>query len=111
MIGAPLLDPHHRVRGKPVVGVHHVEVADIVLGLKEMPDERPAHFLDFLHKHAVQIEGTVMITDAVDLVHPAGPVAGPGEDMHFMPASLQCRRQFRHVGGYPTHSVGVQRFP
>ena len=68
MIAASLLDPHHRVGRKPVVSVHHVKMADVVLGLKEVPDERTAHFLDFLLENASQTEGTVMIPDAVDLL-------------------------------------------
>src|SRR6185436_5156362 len=89
MIGATLLDPHHGVGRKPVVSVHHVEVTDVVFRLEEMPNERPAHFLDLLHENAVQTERAVMIPDTVDLVRASGPVAGPGKDMQLMSPALE----------------------
>ena len=93
------------------MGVHDIEMTDVILGLKEMPDEGTAHFLNFLQENRTQAEGAVMIPDSIDLVRASRPVAGPCKDVQFMPPPLQCRRQFRYVRGNPTHGLGVKRFP
>ena len=60
-----LLDPDHRIPGKPVVRVNDVEPSNVVLGPEHMVNERPAHVVDFVHKIGVQIERTAMIVYAV----------------------------------------------
>jgi hypothetical protein len=87
--------------------VDHVEVADIILRLKEVPDERAAHLLHFVHDVAIQVVGTVVIPDSVNPADSAAVITGRGENVNFVAAAFQRHRQFRHVRRYPSHRVGV----
>ena len=91
--------------------MNHVEMADMIFSLEEVPEERTAHLLDFVHKAAAQVVWTVVIPDAVNPLDAAAAVTRPGEDMDFMAPTFERRRQFGDMGGDSSHRVGVERFP
>src|SRR5262249_32086113 len=76
VIRPAMFDPRHRIRAQPVVGVDDIEMADVILGLEEMPNKGAAHFLDFIHEIVGVIERAVMVPDPVNLAHAAASVPG-----------------------------------
>ena len=111
MIGPALFNPDHGIGGEPVVRVDEIEMAVTIFFLEEMPDERTAHFLDFIDETGVEIEWTVVIPDAIDLAYAATSVAGTCEDVNVMPFALESRRQFRHMRRYSSDRYRMERFP
>src|SRR5262245_66368349 len=51
---ASLLDPDQGIAGKPVMRVDSIEWTDIVLGLYDMMDKRPAHVVDLVDEIRMQ---------------------------------------------------------
>ena|SRR5436189_45885 len=104
MIWPPLLDPDHRAGSKPVVRMHHIEVAVPILLLKEVPNERAAHVLDLIDEIYVGVERAIMMPDPVNLVDSSSSsVAGTSKDMHFFSLALQSRGQLGYVRSDAAH--------
>ncbi len=110
-MGPRLFDPDHGIRRQPVMSMHHVKAADMIFGLEEVPDEGAAHFLDFVDEVGVQVVRAVVMPDPVDPGGTAGAEAGSGEDVHFMAAALERRRELRHVCSDSSHCVRMQCLP
>ena len=111
MIGPTLFDPDHGVGGEPVVGVDDIEMAVAIFFLKEMPDKRAAHLLNFIDEIAVEVEWTKMVPDAVDLQNVTGAIAGTSEDVDVMAFALESRRQFGNMRRYSPDRYRMERFP
>jgi hypothetical protein len=106
-----LFSPDHRVPNQPVVGMNDVERPDVVLCLKEVVHERPAHVVDFVYKVGMKIERTTMIMNAVYayIMRLAGPHAR--ENVDFMSFALESCSQFCNMNSDSADRYGVQRFP
>src|SRR6266566_3496504 len=93
------------------MSVDDVEAPKLILLLEEMPDQGPAHVLNFINKVPIGLKGTVMIPNSVDLKDSTGAVAWPGKNVHDVALALEGCRQFRHVGRDSTHCDRMERFP
>jgi hypothetical protein len=107
MIAPTVLNPNHRVRSQPVVGVNDIKMAVPILLLKKMPNKRAAHLLDFIHETAVEIEGTKVMPNAVNLPGAAAAVTGPREYVDVMSLALEGSRQFRDMRRYTSDRYRV----
>jgi hypothetical protein len=106
-----LFSPDHRVSNKPVVRMNDIERSDVVLCLKEVVHERPAHVVDFVYEVGMKIKRAAMIMDAVNayIMRLAGSHAR--ENVNFMSFALESRSQFGDMNSDSTDRYGVQRFP
>jgi len=106
-----LFGPDHCVADEPIVRVNDVERADVVLRLKEMVDERPAHIVDFIYEVGMKVEWTAMVMNTVDPRVMRLPMSHPCEYVDFVSFALKCCRQFGDMNANSAHCNRMQRFP
>ena len=91
--------------------VNNVKITDVTFGLEKMPDERSAHFLDFICHVRAEVVRAKMVPHAVNSADAAGSVARPGKDVDLVPAPIQGCGQFGDMGCDPANRVRMQRLP
>jgi hypothetical protein len=93
------------------VGVDDVERADVVLRLKHVVHEGPAHVVDFVYEVRMQVKRATVIVDAVDARIVALAVSHTGEYVHLVTFPLQRCGQLRNVHSYAAYCNRMQRLP
>lgn len=111
LVSAAFLDPDCGVGGQPVVGVNHVEAADVILHCVEDVDERAAHVVDFVHEISGQIEAATVVVDAIDEVVVGLAVTNSGEDVNFVAAALKRGGEFADVDSHAADGDGMKGLP
>jgi hypothetical protein len=93
------------------VSVNDVESADAVFDGEEFVDEGAAHVVDFVHEIGRQYEVAAMIMHTVNTIITRLLMTAARENMDFMPATIQGRRQLRDVDADSTYGNAVQCLP
>jgi hypothetical protein len=106
-----LLDPDQGVTSQPIVRVDQIEWTDMVLGLKHVVHERPAHVIDLIHEIGMEVERATVMMNAIDPCIMRLTLGHPRKDMQFMPFTLQRRSQFGNMHTHAAHTNRMQRFP
>jgi len=91
--------------------VNDVETANVVLHSGKLMHEGAAHIVDFIDEVCAQRKVAAMVVNSVDAVVGCLLRASACEDVDFMTATIQSRRQLRDVDSDSTHGNTVQGFP
>src|SRR5215467_11295549 len=87
------------------------ECADVVLRLKHVVYEGPAHVVDFVYEVRVQVKRAAVIMDAVDALIVALAVSHAGEHVYHVTFPLQRGGQLRYVHSNAAYCNRMERFP
>ena len=80
--------------------MNDIECADVVLGLENVMDERPAHVIDLFNKIGMKVEGATMVVDTIDPHVMRLSVAHACKNMNLVSFSLKRRGEFGYVDSY-----------
>ena len=108
---ASLLDPDQGIARKPIMRVHNIEAADVVLGLEHMMDEGSAHVVHFVDEIGMQVEWTPMIMNTVNPLVMRLSSAHAREDMYFVTLSFERGSQFGDMDANTANTNRMQRLP